>query len=54
MAGGRKFSKAFKRQVVEEFLTGERTQAQLARRYGITDNLIFQCRRSTGKCPGGC
>ena len=45
MAGGRKFSKAFKRQVVEEFLAGERTQAQLARRYGVADNLIFQWRK---------
>ncbi len=45
MAGGRKFSKAFKRQVVEEFLAREGTQAQLARRYNISDNLIFQWRR---------
>jgi len=30
MAGGRKFSKAFKSQVVEEYLAGEATQAQLA------------------------
>ena len=45
MAGNRRFSKAFKRQVVEEFLAGERTQAQLARRYGVADNLIFQWRR---------
>ena len=45
MAGGRKFSKAFKSQVVEEYLAGEATQAQLARRYGVSDNLIFQWRR---------
>jgi transposase len=45
MAGNRKFSKAFKRQVVEEFLAGEGTQAQLARRYGVSDSLIFQWRR---------
>ncbi len=30
MAGRRKLSNAFKNQVVEEFLTGELTQAQLA------------------------
>jgi len=45
MAGGRKFSKAFKSQVVEEYLAGEATQAQLARRYGVSDNLIFQWRK---------
>jgi len=45
MAGRRKFSKAFKRQVVEEFLAGAATQAQLARRYGISDHLILQWRR---------
>jgi transposase len=45
MAGNRKFSKAFKSQVVEEFLAGGATQAQLARRYGVSDNLILQWRR---------
>jgi len=45
MAGRRKFSKAFKSQVVEEFLAGEVTQAQLARRYSISDHLILQWRR---------
>ena len=45
MAGRRKFSKAFKSQVVEEFLAGEVTQAQLARRYGISDHLIIQWRK---------
>jgi len=51
MAGRRKFSKAFKSQVVEEFLTGEVTQAELARRYDICDQLIIQWRRrySEGK-----
>lgn len=42
MAGSRKFSKAFKSQVVEKFLAGQGTQAQLARRYGVSDNLILQ------------
>lgn len=41
MTGRRKFSKAFKSQVVEEFLAGEVTQAQLAHRYGISDHLII-------------
>jgi len=45
MAGRRKFSKAFKSQVVEEFLAGEVTQAQLARRYGVSDHLILQWRK---------
>jgi|GEM_PF-1195909 transposase-like protein len=45
MAGRRKFGKAFKSQVVEEFLAGEVTQAQLARRYGISDHLILQWRK---------
>jgi len=45
MAGSRKFSKAFKSQVVEEFLAGKGTQAQLARRYGVSDNLILEWRR---------
>lgn len=40
MATRRKFSKAFKRQVVEEFLAGVVTQAQLARRYDISPHLI--------------
>ena len=44
-AGGRKFRKAFKSQVVEEFLAGEVTQAQLARRYGLSDHLIIQWRK---------
>jgi len=38
MAGRRRFSNAFKSQVVEEFLAGELTQVQLARRYGISDS----------------
>ncbi len=45
MTGRRKFSNAFKSQVVEEYLTGEATQAQLARRYDIADQLIIQWRR---------
>ncbi len=45
MARRRKFSNAFKSQVVQEFLAGEATQAQLARRYDICDQLIIEWRR---------
>lgn len=44
MASRRRFSKAFKRQVVEEFLAGSVTQAQLARRYDLSPHLIIQWR----------
>ncbi len=42
MATRRKFSKALKRQVVEEFLAGGVTQAQQARRYDISPHLIIE------------
>ena len=45
MASRRRFSKAFKRQVVEEFLAGNVTQAQLARRYDISPHLVIQWRK---------
>ena len=45
MASRRRFSKAFKRQVVEEYLAGDLTQAQLARRYDISPHLIIQWRK---------
>ena len=45
MAGRRKFTKPFKSQVVEEFLAGEVTQAQLARRYGLSAHLIIEWRK---------
>lgn len=44
MATKRKFSKAFKRQVVMDFLAGGVSQAQLARRYDISPHLIIQWR----------
>ena len=50
LAGRRKFSKAFKSQVVEEFLAGEVTQARLVRRYDLSDHLILQWRR---RCAEG-
>ena len=46
MAMRRRFSKAFKRQVVEEFLAGSVTQAQLARRYDISPHLVIQWRKN--------
>lgn len=46
MAMRRRFSKAFKRQVVEEFLAGSVTQAQLARRYDLSPHLIIQWRNN--------
>jgi transposase len=45
MATRRRFSKTFKRQIVEEFLSGSVTQAQLARRYDISPHLIIQWRK---------
>ena len=47
MAARRRFSKAFKRQVVEEFLAGSITQARLARLYDLSPHLIIQWRNST-------
>ena len=41
----RRFSKAFKRQVVEEYLAGSVTQAQLARRHDLAPHLIIQWRK---------
>jgi transposase len=49
MAPRRKFSKSFKRQVVEEFLAGGVTQGQLARRYDISPHLIIQWRKRYGE-----
>lgn len=46
MATRRRFSKAFKRQVVEEYLSGSVTQAQLARRYDLSPHLIIQWRKN--------
>ena len=46
MANRRRFSKAFKRQVVEEFLAGSITQARLARLYDLSPHLIIQWRNN--------
>ena len=45
MATRRRFSNAFKRMVVEEYLSGSITQAQLARRYTISPQLIIRWRQ---------
>jgi len=51
MGKRRRFSNRFKRQVVEEYLVGVSTQAQLARRYNLSPHLIIQWRKrySEGK-----
>ena len=41
MATRRRFSNVFKRMVVEECLSGSSTQAQLARQYNISSQLII-------------
>ena len=42
----RYFSEQFKLQVVQEFLSGTATQAQLARRYHLSPHLILQWRKA--------
>ena len=51
MAKRRRFSNVFKRMVVEEYLSGVATQAQLARRYNLSAYLIMRWRKdySAGK-----
>lgn len=51
MATRRRFSNVFKRMVVEEYLSGAATQAQLARQYNISPHLIIRWRKdySAGK-----
>lgn len=40
------FSRAFKRQVVEETVAGERSVSQIARDHDVNANLIFRWRRA--------
>ena len=47
MATRRRFSNVFKRMVVEEYLSGAATQAQLSRRYNLSPHLIIRWRSST-------
>lgn len=44
MATRRSFNNAFKRMVVEEYLSGTTTQAQLSRRYNLSHNMISRWR----------
>ena len=46
MATRKRFSNVFKRMVVEEYLSGSSSQAQLARRYNISSQLIIRWRKS--------
>jgi transposase len=51
MRSQRTFSQEFKRQVVEELLSGESRPAQLCRRYNISSSLLYHWKRqySRGK-----
>jgi len=51
MRNQRSFSLEFKRQVVEELLSGESRPAQLCRRYNISSSVLYQWKRqySRGK-----
>ena len=44
MATRRRFSNVFKRMVVEEYLSGSATQAQLSRRYNLSHNMVSRWR----------
>ncbi len=46
MAKRRIFSKRFKRQVVEELLSGRSTQAQLIRQHGLSYNMLGNWRNA--------
>jgi transposase len=45
MRNQRTFSQEFKRQVVEELLTGESRPAQLCRRHNISSSLLYHWKR---------
>lgn len=51
MATRQRFSNVFKRMVVEEYLSGAATQAQLSRRYNLSPHLLMRWRKeySAGK-----
>ena len=51
MRNQRSFSLEFKRQVVEELMSGENRPAQICRRYSITSNLLYHWKKqySRGK-----
>ena len=45
----RSFSLEFKRQVVEELLSGESRQAQLCRRHNISSSLLYHWKKQYGR-----
>jgi transposase len=49
MRNQRSFSAEFKRQVVEELLSGESRPAQLCRRHNITSSLLYHWKRQYGR-----
>jgi len=51
MRNQRSFSLEFKRQVIEEFLSGQSRPAQLCRRYNITSSVLYHWKKqySRGK-----
>ena len=49
MRNQRTFSQEFKRQVVEELLTGESRPAQLCRRHNISSSLLYHWKRQYGR-----
>ena len=49
MRNQRSFSVEFKRQVVEELLSGESRPAQLCRRHNITSSLLYYWKKQYGR-----
>ncbi len=49
MRSQRTFSQEFKRQVVEELLSGESHPAQLCRRHNISSSLLYHWKRQYGQ-----
>ena len=49
MRNQRTFSQEFKRQVVEELLSGESHPAQLCRRHNISSSLLYHWKRQYGR-----
>jgi len=51
MAVRRRFSAAFKRQVVEELLAGAATMAQVCQRYELYQTVVRSCASATRRRP---
>src|SRR5512139_3275279 len=49
----RSFSPEFKRQVIEEFLSGISTPAQICRRYEISSGLLYYWKKQYGRAELG-